>query len=38
MIEAGYGRSLRRGVGRGLDIWLMKEKNTDKWKGKMTTI
>ena len=38
MTDADHGRSMRCGVGRGLDEWLMKEENMDKWEVKMTTI
>ena len=37
-IDAGYGRSLRAGIGRELDLWLMDAENLLKWEGKMTAM
>lgn len=34
MIDAGYGRSIRCGVGKGSDEWLMKEEHMEKLEGK----
>ena len=30
-IDAGYGRSIRCAVGRGLDAWLLQEDNMTLW-------
>ena len=35
-IDAGFGRSLRCGVGRRLDSWLMEESNLELWEAGMT--